>query len=730
MHTSHQSSLHSLPLFPWTPQIQAYSAFLESDGVKDVLSTKSKNPLAAITVLRKIATHPILYRGATERDVAATDEICTAGAARAWDCSALPSATELLSSCGKLTVLDRLLRVLRAEGQRALVFSQSSRMLDIIGTTLRSSGIRHLRIDGSMPGPDRARVVSRYNGDNSYTVCLLTTGVGSLGLTLTSATRVVIYDLSWNPSCDAQAVDRAYRVGQTFDVISYRLISCGTIDEAMYRQQLFKGGLTRSVLDGSGAASTAHDQGGAHGWTPRLLSRSDLRELFKLGDVDRSETQALLDASVEPPLPSTPAIEQHLARLPRDLGCGVSHHDHLLLLSSANGGLRAQMRRNAAGRSGVEGSVIAIDMTGESLLEPSQAKFGRQLEGDKCDDLSLRDSENDVRAAVSVLLAESRGAGAARSRNNSVPCTPRDTPVPSRTPMHMPASAINLGRGSVSVARAKVFVIESSSDDGGDDSRITEKLPVSSLVVNLVSPAQEAPSTPSHPGSALVVGSAKSDAAASPSTSVLSGLRVRSSKSPSSRPVESCDASPTGGGRAGDPSSPAALHTMGGTEWNWRLSCGGGGGYEPAHEAMISPGGVDAVGPSLRSSHPLPTDEGPQLQMGGSDEAAYDSMLEDLVNFFSPAKPRRLISASPSQGGQRGSFACSGGVSTGGHMTASGSSPLVAEAPASFLSTSRRAQLKLLLDELEGELEGGRGAVSSKLELAAMEAASALGWLQ
>lgn len=69
----------------------------------------------------------------------------------------------------------------------------------------------------------------RFNAPTCTTkICLLTTGVGALGLTLTGADRVVVTDPSWNPSVDAQAVDRAYRIGQTKNVITYRLIMCGT----------------------------------------------------------------------------------------------------------------------------------------------------------------------------------------------------------------------------------------------------------------------------------------------------------------------------------------------------------------------------------------------------------------------------------------------------------------------------------------------------------------------
>ena len=77
-------------------------------------------------------------------------------------------------------------------------------------------------------------------------VFLLTSQVGGLGLTLTAADRVIIVDPAWNPSVDNQSVDRAYRIGQRKDVVVYRLITCGTVEEKIYRKQVFKGGLSRS----------------------------------------------------------------------------------------------------------------------------------------------------------------------------------------------------------------------------------------------------------------------------------------------------------------------------------------------------------------------------------------------------------------------------------------------------------------------------------------------------
>ena len=85
---------------------------------------------------------------------------------------------------------------------------------------------------------ERQRIVDEFNEDESIFCMLLTTQVGGVGLMLTGADRVIIFDPSWNPSTDAQAVDRAYRIGQTRRVVVHRLITCGTIEEKIYRKQV------------------------------------------------------------------------------------------------------------------------------------------------------------------------------------------------------------------------------------------------------------------------------------------------------------------------------------------------------------------------------------------------------------------------------------------------------------------------------------------------------------
>lgn len=187
----------------------------------------------------------------------------------------------VVAASGKLMFLVALLERLKATGHRVLIFSQSKKMLDIIGAQATAIG-EFLRIDGDVKDPnDRQKLIDKFNGDTKYFAFLLTTQVGGVGLTLTGADRVVIFDPSWNPSTDAQAVDRAYRIGQDKNVIVYRLVTCGTVEEKIYRKQVYKNGLQRAITKKKAALG--------------YFTKQELKALFNLDNGGQaSETQKQL----------------------------------------------------------------------------------------------------------------------------------------------------------------------------------------------------------------------------------------------------------------------------------------------------------------------------------------------------------------------------------------------------------------------------------------------------
>jgi E1A-binding protein p400 len=133
--------------------------------------------------------------------------------------------------CGKLQMLADLLRERKAGGHRVLIFTQMTRMLDVLETFLNLHDHTYVRLDGSTKVEERQRLMDRFNRDTRIFVFILSTRSGGLGINLTGADTVVFYDSDWNPAMDAQAQDRAHRIGQTRDVHIFRLVTESTIEE-------------------------------------------------------------------------------------------------------------------------------------------------------------------------------------------------------------------------------------------------------------------------------------------------------------------------------------------------------------------------------------------------------------------------------------------------------------------------------------------------------------------
>ncbi|KAH8820885.1 DNA excision repair protein-like protein [Xylogone sp. PMI_703] len=142
--------------------------------------------------------------------------------------------------CGKWKVLKRLLRFWHGNGDKVLIFSHSVRLLKMLQHLFHNTSYNVSFLDGSMANEDRQRVVDDFNTDPGQFVFLISTKAGGIGLNITSANKVVIFDPNWNPSYDLQAQDRAYRIGQVRDVEVFRLISAGTVEEIVYARQIYK----------------------------------------------------------------------------------------------------------------------------------------------------------------------------------------------------------------------------------------------------------------------------------------------------------------------------------------------------------------------------------------------------------------------------------------------------------------------------------------------------------
>ncbi|WPT11241.1 Protein PHOTOPERIOD-INDEPENDENT EARLY FLOWERING 1 [Picochlorum sp. SENEW3] len=162
--------------------------------------------------------------------------------------------------CGKLQELARLLTRLKSGGHRALIFTQMSKMLDVLEAFLNIHGHTYVRLDGATKPEARQMLMQRFNTNPKIFCFILSTRSGGVGMNLTGADTVIFYDSDWNPAMDAQAQDRCHRIGQTREVHIYRLISEHTIEENILRKSdqkreldflaIQSGGFTTDILYG------------------------------------------------------------------------------------------------------------------------------------------------------------------------------------------------------------------------------------------------------------------------------------------------------------------------------------------------------------------------------------------------------------------------------------------------------------------------------------------------
>ncbi|KAL0246970.1 hypothetical protein GEMRC1_008176 [Eukaryota sp. GEM-RC1] len=160
----------------------------------------------------------------------------------------LPRLASLLTDSGKIQAFDNLLTKLKPHGHRCLVYSQMTKMLDILSDYMILRGHSFVRFDGSSSTDERRDLVHKFQNDSSIFCFLLSTRAGGIGINLTAADTVIFYDSDWNPTNDLQAMDRAHRLGQTRQVTVYRLVTRNTIEERILERAQIKDRITSLVL--------------------------------------------------------------------------------------------------------------------------------------------------------------------------------------------------------------------------------------------------------------------------------------------------------------------------------------------------------------------------------------------------------------------------------------------------------------------------------------------------
>ena len=224
-------------------QVKWYKKILEKDidAVNGAAGKReSKTRLLNIVMqLRKCCNHPYLFEGAEPGPPYTTDE-------------------HLVFNAGKMLMLDKILVRMKKQGSRVLIFSQMSRVLDILEDYCVFREHKYCRIDGSTAHEDRIAGIDDYNRPGSEKfVFLLTTRAGGLGINLTSADIVILFDSDWNPQADLQAMDRAHRIGQTKQVVVFRFVTEHAIEEKVLERAAQKLRLDQLVIQQGRAQQAA-----------------------------------------------------------------------------------------------------------------------------------------------------------------------------------------------------------------------------------------------------------------------------------------------------------------------------------------------------------------------------------------------------------------------------------------------------------------------------------------
>lgn len=235
--------LETVELLPEQKKLYgAYLAKLRHETLKhldkDTIRKNRIRILAGLTRLRQICCHPALFVEGYE------------------------------GKSAKFEKLKQLLEESRLAGRRVLIFSQFTKMLELIGRELTEQRVDYFYLDGQTPSAERVKRVERFN-QGERNLFLISLKAGGTGLNLTGADTVILYDLWWNPAVEEQAADRAHRIGQEHEVQVIKIVARGTIEEKMNELQEQKKHLIEEMIDPQNRAVIS-------------LTEEDIREILML----------------------------------------------------------------------------------------------------------------------------------------------------------------------------------------------------------------------------------------------------------------------------------------------------------------------------------------------------------------------------------------------------------------------------------------------------------------
>uniref|UniRef100_A0A4W5PKD3 Chromodomain helicase DNA binding protein 4a n=1 Tax=Hucho hucho TaxID=62062 RepID=A0A4W5PKD3_9TELE len=244
-----------------SPMQKKYYKFILTRNFEALNTRSGGNQVSLLNVvmdLKKCCNHPYLFPVA------------------AMEAPKMPNGmydgSALTKSAGKLTLMQKMMRKLKDGGHRVLIFSQMTKMLDLLEDFLENEGYKYERIDGSITGGMRQEAIDRFNAPGALQFAfLLSTRAGGLGINLATADTVIIYDSDWNPHNDIQAFSRAHRIGQNKKVMIYRFVTKASVEERITQVAKKKMMLTHLVVRPGLGSKTGS------------MSKQELDDILKFG---------------------------------------------------------------------------------------------------------------------------------------------------------------------------------------------------------------------------------------------------------------------------------------------------------------------------------------------------------------------------------------------------------------------------------------------------------------
>uniref|UniRef100_A0AAY5EYS3 DNA helicase n=1 Tax=Electrophorus electricus TaxID=8005 RepID=A0AAY5EYS3_ELEEL len=259
-----------------SPMQKKYYKFILTRNFEALNSKGGGNQVSLLNImmdLKKCCNHPYLF------PVAAVEAPVSPNGS--YD------GNLLVKSSGKLTLLQKMLKKLKDEGHRVLIFSQMTKMLDLLEDFLEYEGYKYERIDGGITGGLRQEAIDRFNAPGAQQFCfLLSTRAGGLGINLATADTVIIYDSDWNPHNDIQAFSRAHRIGQNKKVMIYRFVTRASVEERITQVAKRKMMLTHLVVRPGLGSKTGS------------MSKQELDDILKFGteELFKDDVEAIGDS--------------------------------------------------------------------------------------------------------------------------------------------------------------------------------------------------------------------------------------------------------------------------------------------------------------------------------------------------------------------------------------------------------------------------------------------------